>query len=441
MFRQLGFIFIVFGITFGVLVWQLGWPEWVMPAEEGQEDTSTEIPEESMTMEDSLQDLLSNLGETRDNINLDEIDLESIDLEGLTIDELNLQEILPVLEEETQTEQTEEDEASEEEASNEEEISEEETGNEEQQSESEHLEEEETIAEDSLQSLIGESEEAVQNLLGEAQRVDPSLYGYNVHVYLNQEHQEYILVGIMDNVVQTVLALGEEASVAPLQAGMSRSEVENHLQVEEEPTVETDDGSFTFHPDEQEAADRPLVELEDGIWAQLYFDTIDDGLIGVRYLNSETIVNHRPYSITYRGSLEERPNWGREEWRPVEEAAEQQVLEATNVIRQSFGKDPLEWDEEVAQVAYLHSEDMAQNNYFAHDSPTSGALQDRMTAGDVSFMRAGENIAAQYVDATSAVIGWLNSEGHRVNLLSEDFSHLGVGVYERHYTQNFLTPW
>ncbi|WP_373370355.1 CAP domain-containing protein [Alkalicoccobacillus plakortidis] len=54
--------------------------------------------------------------------------------------------------------------------------------------------------------------------------------------------------------------------------------------------------------------------------------------------------------------------------------------------------------------------------------------------------RLGENIALNYVDGAAAVEGWLNSEGHRVNLLHEGFTELGVGVYEKSFTQNFLTP-
>lgn len=64
-----------------------------------------------------------------------------------------------------------------------------------------------------------------------------------------------------------------------------------------------------------------------------------------------------------------------------------------------------------------------------------------MKKGNISFKVAGENIAAQYVDGLAAVEGWLNSEGHRVNLLDESYSHLGVGVYQRYYTQNFMIPY
>ena len=83
---------------------------------------------------------------------------------------------------------------------------------------------------------------------------------------------------------------------------------------------------------------------------------------------------------------------------------------------------------------------MHDEQYFDHVSPVKGNLADRFNTGEVPFAMAGENIALKYVDGIAATEGWLNSEGHRVNLLHEEFTFLGVGVYEDYYTQNFLKP-
>ncbi|MDF4730304.1 CAP domain-containing protein, partial [Vibrio parahaemolyticus] len=98
----------------------------------------------------------------------------------------------------------------------------------------------------------------------------------------------------------------------------------------------------------------------------------------------------------------------------------------------------LAWDQQTADVAIGHSKDMKDNNYFSHDSPTLGTLGDRLQRGKVGFQLAGENIAAQHSDGVAALQGWLNSEGHRKNLLNEQFTGLGVGVYDKFYTQNFI---
>jgi uncharacterized protein YkwD len=155
----------------------------------------------------------------------------------------------------------------------------------------------------------------------------------------------------------------------------------------------------------------------------------------------EVLIRQRPYSVSYRGSLPERPVFSEEDWSKIEDGNAKQIFDFTNIIRARHGLDPFEWDEKVADVAYFHSMDMSKNEYFSHTSPTYGELSERFTSGEVPFMLAGENIAAKYIDGLASVEGWLNSEGHRVNLLHEEFTHLGVGVYQEYYTQNFMTPW
>ena len=78
------------------------------------------------------------------------------------------------------------------------------------------------------------------------------------------------------------------------------------------------------------------------------------------------------------------------------------------------------------------------SNYFSHVSKTKGDLSDRLEDGECNLSSAGENIAANYVDAIAVMEGWLNSKGHRDALLNEEFTYFGVGVYEKYYTQNFI---
>ena len=61
-----------------------------------------------------------------------------------------------------------------------------------------------------------------------------------------------------------------------------------------------------------------------------------------------------------------------------------------------------------------------------------------MNAEYIEYQMAGENIAADYVDGPAAVEGWLNSEGHRKALLEKEYNQIGVGVYQKNYTQNFI---
>ncbi|TFJ91343.1 CAP domain-containing protein [Lentibacillus salicampi] len=119
---------------------------------------------------------------------------------------------------------------------------------------------------------------------------------------------------------------------------------------------------------------------------------------------------------------------------------EQQVVELTNQERTAQGLDPLKVDTELSKVAREKSRDMAANNYFSHDSPTYGSPFDMMKQYGISYQTAGENIARGQRTPEQVVNGWMNSEGHRENIMNPNFTHIGVGYVEQgnHWTQQFI---
>jgi len=98
----------------------------------------------------------------------------------------------------------------------------------------------------------------------------------------------------------------------------------------------------------------------------------------------------------------------------------------------------LKWDEKIAEVAFEHSKDMFETSDFSHTSSRYGGLSDRLKAANVEYESAGENIAANYTDGPAVVEGWLNSQSHRESLLNKNYTHLGVGLYQDYYTQDFI---
>ena len=121
-------------------------------------------------------------------------------------------------------------------------------------------------------------------------------------------------------------------------------------------------------------------------------------------------------------------------------AYENKVLELVNVERTKQGLKALQMDESVRKVARLKSEDMRKNNYFDHTSPTYGSPFDMLKKFGISYSSAGENIAQGYRTPEQVVTGWMNSPGHRANILNASFTHLGVGYDSNgHYwTQMFI---
>ncbi len=119
---------------------------------------------------------------------------------------------------------------------------------------------------------------------------------------------------------------------------------------------------------------------------------------------------------------------------------EQEVVALTNEERQKQGLPALEIDEELSKVAKQKSEDMAANGYFSHNSPTHGSPFDMIQQAGIDYRTAGENIAKGQQTPEEVVNAWMNSEGHRANILNENFTHIGVGYVEQgnHWTQQFI---
>ena len=106
---------------------------------------------------------------------------------------------------------------------------------------------------------------------------------------------------------------------------------------------------------------------------------------------------------------------------------EKQVASLTNSERKAAGLGSLTLDSQLSKLARMKAEDMAKNGYFSHTSPTYGSAFDMMKKYGVSYRTAGENIAKGQKTPEAVMNGWMNSSGHRANILSSAYTHIGVG--------------
>ena len=123
-------------------------------------------------------------------------------------------------------------------------------------------------------------------------------------------------------------------------------------------------------------------------------------------------------------------------------ADEQETLNLINDERANAGLSPLVVDNELQRVARIKAQDMADNNYFSHTSPTYGSPFDMMKSFKISYKTAGENIAGNSSNQ-GAVTAWMNSAGHKANILNSSFNYTGLGVvssskYGKIYVQMFI---
>nr|WP_275411245.1 CAP domain-containing protein [Bacillus sp. B15-48] len=280
---------------------------------------------------------------------------------------------------------------------------------------------------------MGQDVETLMAKLGEPARKDLSAYGYTWFIY-NQEVDQYIQVGVLKNKVVTLYIFGNEANIAPFQIGQTINKKE---WVRSEVNWHSENGFYLFKLSKEDMDQRPLIKLGD-TFVQVYIDTFTNTLSSIRLLDGETVVKHKDYEMLYRGQLIKTEELNDADWRRIEMGKKQQIYDVTNVIRNRYGLESLLWDEKTASTAYTHSKDMMESHYFSHHSEKYGSLEDRLMSSNVFFQFAGENIAANYCDGPAIVEAWMNSKGHRETLLSKDFTHIGVGVYRKYYTQNFL---
>jgi len=125
---------------------------------------------------------------------------------------------------------------------------------------------------------------------------------------------------------------------------------------------------------------------------------------------------------------------------PKAEAAsfEQQVAQLVNQERAQRGLKPLIFSQELSRVAEDKAKDMYSRNYFSHTSPTYGSPFDMMRKYGIQFTAAGENIAKGQRTPQEVMDDWMNSSGHRANILSTKYNQIGVGYYNGYWVQMFI---
>jgi len=126
-----------------------------------------------------------------------------------------------------------------------------------------------------------------------------------------------------------------------------------------------------------------------------------------------------------------------------------EVLDLVNQERTDQGLGTLTWDDDLTTVAYLHSVDMDVRDFwdngYPHVDPDGNGLVDRLDAAGITYSLAGENIAIGYTTPEAVMDGWMNSPGHKANILNAGFTQLGIGLHvgdwpHNYWTQVFLKP-
>ncbi|SDD62268.1 S-layer homology domain-containing protein [Paenibacillus sp. UNCCL117] len=273
---------------------------------------------------------------------------------------------------------------------------------------------------------LGDTAEQVVAKLGQPARQDQSPYGFTWYIY-NQDYMNYAQVGIDGGRVVALYSPSDNWHTdRAVQDGVAKSTVERQYG---QPLSYIQKGNTRFMINYGQG-EYGTYAIE-GAYVTFFYDI------------------HRGNVVTGLQVIGEAAEKALASFYPAESEALRQAFELeafdlANSSRAKLGLAAFAWAEDAAATSRNHSRDMAEQEYFDHVNKAGQSPFDRMEQDGIVYRMAAENIAAGQSSAIFAHHGWMNSAGHRANLLGET-KRLGVGVAfggknHIYYTQNFYTP-
>lgn len=280
---------------------------------------------------------------------------------------------------------------------------------------------------------IGESITALKAEWGEPERIDPlpqkNLYGYIYNG--NSLTEPYLIAGVKGEKVVSYFTIAKNFTAYDAVIRTDDNEtIQQTKLVQQGVSAQSmidagwsEPGTYEFDAldssqSEARVGTEAYYKLTDNAYIYAfsdYFDGGDKSIYGMYAFSRECT----KYSMMYRTYMTFTDE--------ILRAAEQEVYEMTNAYRNYMGKALFKLEDRTTTAARKHSEDMANNNYFQHNSLDGSKFSVRLTAEGISWSGAGENICAGAGDAINMVIGWIGSSGHRKGMLT-DFKYIGVGA-------------
>lgn len=257
---------------------------------------------------------------------------------------------------------------------------------------------------------LGDTEAVLLKQLGQPDRKDSSQYSYTWYVY-NKKPNQFAMYGVAAD--KTVVAMYSNARDVwgldqPIKVGSSYSAMTQKI------GKPADAGANGY-----------VEHKANGVVTNYYLDAnADQSVDGILVYAADKIGSANSNQAA------------------VDSGFDRQVFDLTNVFRHKNAvRSQLTWNDKAASAAYSHSKDMYTNKYMDHTNLRGQSPQDRMEAAGLRNFGGGENIAYGYENSFGVYAGWVNSAGHRENMLYEHYRMLGVGSYRTYYTQNFVLPY
>lgn len=282
---------------------------------------------------------------------------------------------------------------------------------------------------------IGKSIDKILDNYGKPNRVDQSKFGYKWWIY--HSDNELLMFGITDDRVTQVYTNSVNVNTEPYKIGQTLDDVYRMTIFEEEVAVEIEDNVYMFAMNELDMHNRILVRYDD-VYVQLYIDNANTQLQGVRFIDGETLVLHKPYELQYVGELIEASTPSSYAQVEINLANARQLTELTNSLRMKNDLPALEQSNVLSSLAGGNSERMFLDTMESQTIEVEMTIEEQLKEMNENYQQLGENVATNYTDPIEVLHGWMNSKEHRALLLSDEFTHIGSGAYVNYYTQLYM---
>lgn len=276
-----------------------------------------------------------------------------------------------------------------------------------------------------LDNLIGQSESSIISQFGQPGAKELSEYGFKWYIY-NKDYKRFIMIGISNSKVVGVYSNSSSLIFKNVTVGKARTSVKSALTPSfGSPLTAIQKGNTRYIINSTAQRD---IFYTGSSYATMFYDNIaGQTLTAIQIISKETEM-----LIGYYGTPSAE----------LSRSFEKTSFYLANAIRVRMGKLPFVWDDKMASVARAHSTDMMVNNYFSHTNLSGLNSSARFRAAGISYSTCAENIAKNHTSAINAHESYMNSSGHRANILN-NCKNLGVGVSMEKgkvlLTQNFVT--
>lgn len=289
---------------------------------------------------------------------------------------------------------------------------------------------------------IGMPSSELLTILGVPDRTETSIYGFDWWVY-NRFAGGVILAGVRNNSLVVFYTDSPTWTIGGVSPGASFASLSSVYSFATNVRIDFGTTQYTIIVEGEALNERPIVHRDNNVHL-FYLDTARNREVSaIKIMDVRSFLAIGGYSKRWRTFTQGQPDFGvpnltEAQRRVAFDGQERIMLDLVNSFRRRNDLNTLLPHALLAQVSREHSRDMLVNDYFAHESPTTGSPFQRIERANIEYRTAGENLAWGMPDAIGAHHGLLNSPGHRRIIETAAFTHLGIGIVERHYTQKFI---